>query len=204
MKLTILVILSSLMILTGCSLPLKSDLPKTHTYRLSPSIQHQAAIDPRLNVHLYLPTIEVTPGLDSSHIVILKTAYEQDVIAHSQWPDELSTYLTAVITDTLSASNYFATVNNKQITHSNNYKLLLKVSAFQVELPQPNAVKANVVINMEALLIHSKTKKLRMHQRYTVKGKQLEVRVSSLVEGLNNALSRVLILLTNDLRVALK
>jgi len=150
-------------------------------------------------LHLYIPTIQVTPGLDSNKIVLLKSAYEQDYIAESQWPDDLPVYLHSVIIDTLSDSGQFASVSSRLISRDNNYKLLLKVSAFQAELaPKPSST-VNVVVAIEIFLVSSKTQKLIIHKRYKTLGKNIEVRVSTIVKALNEALSQTLDLLVKDL-----
>jgi ABC-type uncharacterized transport system auxiliary subunit len=193
------IVFLSMVLFSGCSVPLKSDIEPTHIYRLSPQLNLPTTFQKKHKMNLYIPNLEIMPGLDSKKIVLFKSSYEQDFIADSQWPDELPIYLHSVITDALSASNAFASVSNRLINTSDNYKLLLKFSSFQAELTQNQPTFAQVVVSMEAFVIHSKTQKLLMHKRYRVKGEQVEVRVSSIVRALNTKLGNLLGLLVKDI-----
>lgn len=188
-----------LFLFTGCSIPLKSVQPPVHTYRLSPHVSMPTTYQKKHKINLYIPNLEVTPGLDSKNMMLIKTSFEQDFIANCQWPDELPVYLHSVITDTLSASNAFTSVSNKLIDTSDNFKLLIKFSEFQAELLQEPSSSAQIVISMEAFLINSSTQKLLMHQRYHVEGKQVEIRVSAIVKALNDALGNLLVSLIKDI-----
>lgn len=193
--------------LTACSIPPKSDQPPNRTFRLNTAafnlVSAHSPPKPRHNMHLYIPKISVSPGLDNRHIVILKTPYEQDVIARSQWPDELSTYLRAVITEALSASNRFSSVSNTLVNTQNTYKLLLQVSHFQVELPgradSTPAKTANVHVSLQAFLVRSKDQQLLMQRRYQVIKTHIPLRVSELVKAMNEALGDELKQLLVDL-----
>ncbi len=194
---TFTLLLLLLISLTGCSLPLKSEQPQARTFRLSPTIP--TPTQPALKAHLYLPPVSVTPGLDSRHIVLLRSPYEQDFIANSQWPDELPTYLHAILTDALSASHSFSSVSDTQVNSQNTYKLLLKFSAFQTERPSDQPDSAIAKVAMEAFLVRSRDQKLVMQRRYQASKYVNKIRVTTLVQALNQVLGEVLENLLNDL-----
>ncbi len=188
-----------LTMLSACSIPPKSNQPATRTFRLAPAISAVNTTQQPLNIHLYIPQISVTPGLDNSHIVLLKSPYEQDFIAHSQWSDELPVYLHAVIMEALSASNRFASVSDQLVNSQHNHKLLIKVSAFQAELSEAPPETAAVRVTLEAFLLNSKSQQLLLHKRYQASKEGIEKRVSVLVKALNQALGEVLGQLMHDL-----
>lgn len=197
-KLNLLLLLTSLL-LSACSIPPKSSQPPAQTYRLVPQVGKVSATPESRKMNIFIPTVEVTPGLDSQRITLVKDRFEQDYIADSQWPDELPAYLHSIIIDQLSETGAFASVSNRLINSGKRYKLLLKFSGFQAELTQHPARTAKTVVAMEAFLLHGNSQKLIMHKRYQMTGNHVEVRVSEIVKGLNQQLQEVLQLLLKDL-----
>jgi len=175
--------------ISGCSIPLKSDLPEAQVYRLSPSIDVNNLKHRAKQIHLYIPPIEVTPGLDSNKIILVVSPQKQSHIAESQWPDDLSLYLHSIIVDSFSASNVFSSVSNRLISTDQAYKLLIKVSSFEVELPQSLAEKATAKVVMNATLVDVKNQQLVWSKQIGASQVVKEVKTGELVQALNHALS---------------
>jgi ABC-type uncharacterized transport system auxiliary subunit len=185
------------MLLSACSSPLKSDLPADQTYRLNP----QVALAPqRLSINLYVPKVSVSPALDSAHITLMKPGFQQDFIAHSRWPDDLSVYLHAVMLDTLSRSGGFQSVSEQMLGKGGNYKLLLRVSAFQAEYPPDGKGNAAVVVAMESILVRVQDQRVMGQHRYDSRKENIPVSTSKIVEALNQALAESTRQLIQDLQ----
>ncbi len=186
-----------LLLLTACSVPLKSDLPVEQTYRLAPSV---ASASQRLNANVYVPKVTVSPALDSDRIVLIKPLLQQDFIAHSRWPDDLSSYLHAVMLDALARSGSFQSVSAQMLGKDDNYKLLLRVASFQAEYPPAGKGSAAVEIVMDASLVRVRDQHLLGQYRYAVRKEQIPVSTSKIVAALNQALSEVIGALLADLQ----
>ncbi len=186
-----------LALLSACSLPLKSDLPVEQTYRLAPSV---ATASQRLNANLYVPKLTVNPALDSDRIVLIKPLLQQDFIAHSRWPDDLSVYLHAVMLDALARSGQFQAVSDQMLDKDGNYKLLLRIDRFQAEYPTDGKGEAAVDIVMEASLVRVKDQHLLGQHRYAIRKAPVPVSTSKLVAALNQALGEVMAALLVDLQ----
>lgn len=189
MKTRFLFMLVFSFLVSACSIPLKSDLPEVQVYRLSPSIDVNNPKPSAKQIHLYIPPIEIAPGLDSNKIVLVVNPQKQSHIAESQWPDDLSLYLHSIIVDNFSTSQAFASVSNRLISKKQAYKLLIKVSAFEVELPQSSAEKAIARVVMNATLVDGKNQQLVWSKQISGSHTAKEVRTSELVKALNHALS---------------
>lgn len=186
-----------LTLLSACSLPLKSDLPVEQTYRLAPSV---ATASQRLNANLYVPKLTVNPALDSDRIVLIKPLLQQDFIAHSRWPEDLSIYLHAVMLDALARSGQFQAVSDQMLDKDGNYKLLLRIDRFQAEYPTDGKGGAAVEIVMEASLVRVKDQHLLGQHRYAIRKAPVPVSTSKLVAALNQALGEVMAALLVDLQ----
>lgn len=183
------------LLLNACASPLKSDLPADQVYRLQPQI-HVANSVP---VNLYLPTVEVSPELDTANITLIKSPNQQDFIAHSHWPDDLSSYLHGVVLDALSQHGNFRSVSSQMLAKDNNYRLVLRVSAFQANYPPSGKGTATVDVTMGATLIRVKDQRLLGQHRYNVRRGNVPVSTGKLVEALNSALSETLDRIVTDI-----
>jgi ABC-type uncharacterized transport system auxiliary subunit len=190
-------LLSFVLLLTACSVPLKSNLPADQTYRLQPQV---VTAPQRLSANLYLPKVEVSPALDSEHIALVKPPFQQDFIAHSRWPDDLSGYLHAVMLDALSRSGSFQSVSDQMLGKDGNYKLLLRVAGFQAEYPPDGQGDAAVEIVMESSLVRVQDQRLLGQHRYAVRKEHIPVSTSKLVAAFNQALGEVIVALVADLQ----
>jgi ABC-type uncharacterized transport system auxiliary subunit len=190
-------LLSFVLLLTACSVPLKSNLPADQTYRLQPQV---VTAPQRLSANLYLPKVEVSPALDSEHIALVKPPFQQDFIAHSRWPDDLSGYLHAVMLDALSRSGGFQSVSDQMLGKDGNYKLLLRVAGFQAEYPPDGQGDAAVEIVMESSLVRVQDQRLLGQHRYAVRKEHIPVSTSKLVAAFNQALGEVIVALVADLQ----
>jgi ABC-type uncharacterized transport system, auxiliary component len=197
MKNPSLQLLCLLLLLTACSIPMKSDLPAEQTYRLDPVV---VATSPQVAVNLYVPKVTVSPALDSERIVLIKPPLQQDFIAHSRWPDDLSSYLHAVMLDALARSGSFQSVSAQMLGKDDNYKLLLRVASFQAEYPPAGKGSAAVEIVMDASLVRVRDQHLLGQHRYAVRKEQIPVSTSKIVAALNQALSEVIGALLADLQ----
>lgn len=186
-----------LMLLSACSVPLKSDLPVEQTYRLAPSV---AVASARLNVNVYVPKVTVSPALDSDRIVLIKPPLQQDFIAQSRWPDNLSVYLHGVILDALVQSGGFQSVSEQLLGNDSNYKLLLRVDRFQAEYPPAGKNSAAVEVVMDASLVRVKDQHLLGQHRYAIRHDAVPVSTSKIVAVLNQALGEVIAALVVDLQ----
>lgn len=184
----VLVLVVLLWVASACSLPLKSDLPADQVYRLQPSV---AATNP-VSINLYLPKVEVSPELDTAHITLIKPPNQQDFIASSRWPDNLSGYLHGVVFDALSRSGNFRSVSSQILGKDNNYRLVLRVSAFQAEYPPDGKGAASVEVAMDALLIRVQDQLLLGQRRYDVKRGNVPVSTGKIVGALDAALGETL------------
>lgn len=189
MKIRFLLMLVFSFMLSACSIPLKSDLPEAQVYRLSPTIDVNNLKRRAKKIHLYIPPIEVTPGLNSNKIILVVNSQKQSHIAESQWPDDLSLYLHSIIVDSFSASHAFASVSNRLISKDQTYKLLIKVSSFEVQLPQSSAEKAIAKVVMHATLVDGTKQQLLWSKQISASHTAKELRTSELVKVLNLALS---------------
>ncbi len=183
------------LLLAACSVPLKSDLPADQVYRLQPSI---AAANP-VPVNLYLPKVEVSPELDTNHITLIKPPNQQDFIASSRWPDNLSGYLHGVVLDALSRSGNFRSVSSQMLGRDDNYRLVLRVSAFQAEYPPGGKGSATVEVAMDAMLIRVQDQLLIGQHRYDVRRDNVPVSTGKLVEALDAALGEALGRMVTDI-----
>ncbi|QQZ28082.1 hypothetical protein HMY34_04540 [Thiothrix subterranea] len=186
-----------LTLLSACSIPLKSDLPLEQTYRLAPLV---ATASQRLAANLYVSKVTVSPALDSDRIVLIKPPLQQDFIAHSRWPDDLSSYLHAVMVDGLARSGSFQSVSEQMLGKEGNYKLLLRVASFQAEYPKDGKSNAAVDIVMESSLVRVRDQHLLGQHRYAVRKEDIPISTSKLVEALNQALGEVIAALLMDLQ----
>ena len=179
---------ATLIFSNGCSLPLKSDLPAEQVYRLQPRVVHTAP----LPINLSLSSVEVSPELDSERITLIKPPNQQDFIASSRWPDNLSGYLHGVVLDALSRSGNFRSVSSQILGKDNNYRLILRVSAFQAEYPPDGKGAASVEVAMDALLIRVQDQLLLGQRRYDVKRGNVPVSTGKIVGALDAALGETL------------
>jgi ABC-type uncharacterized transport system auxiliary subunit len=183
-------------LLTACSVPLKSNLPADQIYRLQPQV---VTAPQRLSANLYLPKVEVSSALDNEHLALIKP-FQQDFIAHSRWPDALSGYLHAVMLDALSRSGSFQSVSDQMLGKDGNYKLLLRVASFQAEYPPDGKGSAAVEIVMEAALVRVQDQRLLGQHRYAIRKENIPVSTGKIVEALNQALGEVIAALLVDLQ----
>jgi cholesterol transport system auxiliary component len=175
-------------LLVACSLPLKSDLPADQVYRLQPQV---TATNPA-PINLYLPKVEVSPELDNAHITLIKPPNQQDFIAASRWPDNLSSYLHGVILDALSGSGNFRSVSSQMPGREANYRLVLRVSAFQAEYPPGGKGAATVEVTLDAMLVRVQDQLLLGQHRYPVRRGNVPVSTGKIVEALDAALAEAL------------
>lgn len=185
-----------LMLLAACSSPLKSDLPADQVYRLAPQVS--AAVQ-RSSANIYLPRLEVSPALDTPRITLIKEQFQQDFIANSRWPDDLSGYLHAVMLDALSRSGGFQSVSEQLLGAGGNYKLLLRVSAFQAEYPPQGKGSAAVVLGMESILVRVQDQRVMGQHRYDIRKENVAVSTGKIVEAMNQALGEAIRQLTSNL-----
>lgn len=188
-------LLCLLLLLNGCSLPLKSDLPAEQVYRLQPRVVHTAP----LPINLYLSSVEVSPELDSERITLIKSPNQQDFIAHSRWGDTLSSYLHVVVLDALTRSGNFHSVSSQLVSRDNNYRLLLRVSAFQATYPPEGVGTASVDVAMDALLVRVQDQRLLGQHHYAIHKTNVPVSTSQIVSALEQALSEALDALVRDM-----
>lgn len=182
-------------LLSACSAPLKSDLPVDQVYRLAPAVSTNI---PGSNANLYLPTVAVSPALDSDRITLIKPGYQQDFIANSRWPDDLSAYLHAVMLDALSRSGGFESVSDQLLGNAGQYKLLLRVSAFQAEYPPEGKGNAAVAVALESILVRVSDQRVMGQHRYTSRQENIPVSTGKIVEAMNQALGAVIASLAAD------
>ncbi|MBU0655731.1 MAG: membrane integrity-associated transporter subunit PqiC [Gammaproteobacteria bacterium] len=185
-----------LSLLVACSSPLKSDLPADQVYRLVPQVNTAPG---KSNANLYLPRVEVSPALDTSRITLVKEQFQQDFIANSRWPDDLSGYLHAVMLDALSRSGAFQSVSDQLLGNGGNYKLLLRVSAFQAEYPPQGKGSVAVVLGMESILVRVQDQRVMGQHRYDIRKENVPVRTGKIVEAMNQALGETITALIADL-----
>lgn len=178
-----------LLSLFGCSSLLQSDVPPDQVYRLSPQVNVAAY---RSNANLYLPRIEVSPALDTNRITLIKEQFQQDFIADSRWPDELSNYLHAIMLDALSRSGGFRSVSDQVLGKDSNYKLLLRVAAFQAEYPPQGKGSAAVALAMESILVRVRDQHIMGQHRYEIRKDNIPLSTSKIVEAMNQALEDVI------------
>lgn len=198
--------------LSGCALPLKSQRPVEQVYRLSPAVTPLTSSQ-TAKINLYLPPVSVNPALDNSHIMLAVAGNRLDFIADSRWPDKLSDYLRAVAIDGLTMSNAFQSVSERMLGREDNYRLLLRVTDFQAELPatftpaaaddQNNAQDtATVVISVEAFLLRVQDQRLIGQYRYKKQTAGVPVKTSRIVAAFEKTLNEVLANLAVDLAKA--
>lgn len=175
-----------LLLVTGCSSLLKSDLPADLVYRLVPQL---STIPQHSRANIYLPKVEVSPALDTLRITLIKEQFRQDFIANSRWPERLSVYLHAVVLDTLSRSGGFQSVSDQLLGKTGNYKLLLRVSAFQAEYPPQGQGNAAIVLGMESILVRVQDQHVLGQHRYDIRKENIPLRTGKIVEAMNQALT---------------
>jgi cholesterol transport system auxiliary component len=183
-------------LLSACSLPLKSDLPADQIYRLQPQVEVASQTS---NINLYLPKVEVSPELDNAHIALIKPPNQQDFIAKSRWPDNLSTYLHGVVLDALSRSGSFQSVSSQMVGKDDNYRLVLRVSAFQAEYPPGGKGSASVDVVMDAMLVRVLDQRLLGQHRYAIHKGNVPVSTGKIVEALEQALGEGIAAMVADL-----
>ncbi len=189
------VCLGLLVLLSACSAPLKSDLPVDQVYRLAPAV---SANVPRSTANLYLPLVAVSPALDSDRITLIKPGYQQDFIANSRWPDDLSGYLHAVMLDALSRSGGFESVSDQLLGNAGQYKLLLRVAAFQAEYPPDGKGNAAVAVALESILVRVADQRVMGQHRYANRQENIPVSTGKIVDAMNQALGAVIASLAAD------
>ena len=192
--------LSFVGLLAGCSAPLKSDLPNEQVYRLAPVVDIAAR---RLPLTLYVPPLTSTPALDSARISLIKPPSQQDFIAHSRWPDELPSYLHALILEGLARSEGFQAVSEQRLGRDASLKLLLRVTDFQAEYSADGKDEAMIVVGITATLLTGKTPNLLKQQHYEARQTHVALRTGSIVAAMNQALGEVMAALLVDLQRAL-
>lgn len=184
-----------LFLLAACSLPLKSGLPAEQVYRLAPQVR---MVPQRSAAHVYVPKVDVSPELDTPRITLVKPGLQQDFIADSRWPDDLSDYLHAVMLDALSRSGGFQSVSDQLLGKERGYKLLLRVSAFQAEYPPQGKGSAAVVLGMESILVRVQDQRVLGQHRYDIRKENIPLRTGKVVEALNQALGEGIDSLVRD------
>ena len=193
-------------VLSGCSLPIKSQRPAEQVYRLSPTVTPLNGSQPA-KINLYLPPVSINPALDNSNIMLASAGNRLDFIADSRWPDKLSDYLRAVIIDGLTMSNAFQSVSERMLGREDNYRLLLRVTDFQAELPDTfKSTAANdqqdtatVVISLEAFLLRVQDQRLIGKYRYKKQTAGILIKTSKIVATFEKTLNEILQELVIDL-----
>lgn len=175
--------------LAACSVPLKSDLPADQVYRLQPAL---STVAKPLPMHLYVPKVEVSPELDNPRIALIKPSNQLDFIANSRWPDNLSGYLHGVVLDAFSRSGCFRSVSNQLLGRDGHYRVVLRVSAFQVEYPSAGKGAAGVEVAIDAALIAVQDQRLVNQQRYVIRKENVPVSTSQIVMALEQALGEAI------------
>lgn len=189
MKIRLLLLLIVALMISGCSFPLKSGAPTAEVYRLSPGLDVTRGVKSAKPIHLYIPPLEVSPGLDTKKIVLVINEQQQSHVAESQWPDDLSLYLHSLIVDSFSGSHAFASVSNRLLTKDQVYTLLIKVSSFEVILPQSANDKAVASVVMHATVVDGKNQRIVWVKPFGQKQTLPELSTSESVKALNQALS---------------
>lgn len=189
--------LSLVGLLVGCSTPLTSTLPREQVYRLTPTVAVAAR---RLPLSLYVPAMTATPALNSPGISLIKLPLQQDVIAHSRWPDKLPRYLHALVLEGLVRSEGFQAVSEQRLGHDVSLKLLLHLTDFQAEYSVDSNEGATVVVGLTATLFNEKSPRLLKQQHYEVRQTHVPLRTSSIVTAMNQAFSEVIAALIADLQ----
>ena len=186
-------------VLSSCSLPIKSQRPVEQVYRLSPTVTPLNSSQPA-KINLYLPPLSINPALDNSNIMLASAGNRLDFIADSRWPDKLSDYLRAVIIDGLTMSNAFQSVSERMLGREDNYRLLLRVTDFQAELPDTfKSAAANdqqdtatVVISLEAFLLRVQDQRLIGKYRYKKQTAGILIKTSKIVAAFEKTLNEIL------------
>ena len=102
--------------------------------------------------------------------------------------------------DTLSRSGGFQSVSEQMLGKGGNYKLLLRVSAFQAEYPPDGKGNAAVVVAMESILVRVQDQRVMGQHRYDSRKENIPVSTSKIVEALNQALAESTRQLIQDLQ----
>ena len=170
--------------------------PEEKIYRLAPPL---GALQQRYLAHLFVPTVQVSPALDSTRITLFKPGLQQSFLINGRWPDRLSTYLDSTVIDTLSRSNAFLSVSDRPSSNKGGYKLLLRVSAFHAEYPPTPQGRVAVVLGMEALLMNEQDQRILGQYRYDIRKENITANLDGIVGALNQILGESLTSLITDL-----
>lgn len=181
-------------LLAGCSGLLGTPAVPEQVYRLAPAVQVRPSPQP---LTLLVPALTVHPALDSPRITLYKPGLQQDFVAHSRWPAALSRYLHAVVVESLARSNAFQGVVGQPLPQV-NYRLLLRVDAFQIDYPAQGEGTATAVVTVDATLLAGQNQRVVWQQRHTARQAGLPLRTGALVAGLDRALAQVLEQLVQD------
>ena len=126
--------MASLLLLTGCSGGLKSNLPAAQVYLLRPPGAAPAAapaVPAVASLQVMLP--QASAGLASERIVVLRSGARLDYYSGARWAAATPAMLQMLVIDALRASKSFAMVESDSGPFPAEYVLSLELRHFEAE-----------------------------------------------------------------------
>ncbi|GAC1452080.1 MAG: hypothetical protein PVS2B3_06620 [Steroidobacteraceae bacterium] len=121
-------------LLSGCSGFLHSSAPAEQTYYLraaAPAAAAAAAAGTAGSLRVEQPT--ASPGLDSSHIMLMQTDHRMNFYADSRWPGAAPQLIEALTVDTLRAAGGWSSVQGSASPFPADYLLQIAVRRFDAD-----------------------------------------------------------------------
>jgi len=134
MRFSALMVACGSLALTGCGGLLETTIPAPQTYvlRLPPATATATAAAPTAG-SLRVQRPEAGPGLDSDHIVLLRSERRFDFYAASRWAAPAPDLLESILVDQLRGSGMFPAVFDDATPYAPHYNLRCGLSRFEAD-----------------------------------------------------------------------
>jgi ABC-type uncharacterized transport system auxiliary subunit len=124
-----LALLTTLLLVQGCSGILTSDQPAKQTYILTPVDTRSSAPAAAGGDDLAL-VVTAIPGLDTDHVLVLDKDARLQPLSNARWPDHLPEVLTSVLQRSLESTGQFTSVHASNRVAEGGWLLQLEVREF--------------------------------------------------------------------------
>lgn len=137
-------------LLSGCSGFLHSSAPPDQTYYLRAAVATPAAAAaaaPATAGSLRVEQPFASPGLDSSHIMLVQADHRMNFYAASRWPGTAPQVIEALTVDTLRAAGAWSSVQDSASPFPADYLLQITVRRFDADYSGGAAPEVHVVLD---------------------------------------------------------
>src|SRR5215831_13498053 len=128
----LLLAVCSLCLLSGCGSLLNSTMPAPQTYVLRLAPQPEAGATPTAG-SLRIQRPEAGPGLNTDHIVLLRSGRRYDFYAAALWAAPAPDLMASVLVDQMRGSGLFTAVFDDATPYAPRYNLRCSLTRFEAD-----------------------------------------------------------------------